>query len=223
MFKTRDGLVRIDIAEDLSEVIFPPADFSILNMPHDHEEAADLFTNLFNSPTSRHISLVFCRHKRGDRLRAMSNFDHIGNWNYLDSIHVWYEKASSSSNNGFLPVSEQGIVLYKGSVPDVKKTEWFSSDDTQYSNATTLWNVASQPNEGSTSTYYQKFCWEIPLLLTSMAAPIEHKRFIYGFPTNGDEESIFKFCKLYGFSIQLYVKTAKEASDLIERYKDIKV
>lgn len=220
MFKTRDGSVRIDIAEDLSEVSFPASDFSIINIPTDHEEAEDLFKNLYNSPAFRHISLVLCRHKRSDRMRAMSNFDRIGKFSYLDSVHIWYERASSSSNNGFLPVSEQGVLLYKGSTPDVRKTEWFSQDG-QHSNATTLWNVAPSEGEGISSTYFQKFCWEVLLLLMSMSAPLEHNRFIYGFPANGDAISLFKFCKKFNINVQLYVKTAKEASDLLEKYKEV--
>jgi hypothetical protein len=219
MFKTRDGLVRIDIAEDLSEVTFPTSDFSIVNMPSDHEEAEDLFDNLYNSPTNRHLSLVFCRHKRSDKLSALSNFSKIKNFEYLDSVHVWYEKASSSSNNGLLPVSEQAVIVFKGSTPDVKNTAWFGEQDGQ-SNATTLWNVSSQDGEPQKNTYYQKFCWETAMLLMSMSYPLESKRFIYGYPLDSDALSLFSFVKKYKIEVQLYVKTTKEANDLLEKYKE---
>jgi len=118
-------------------------------------------------------------------------------------------------------VSEQGVILYKGSTPDVKKTGWFAPDE-QYSNATTLWNVAPSQDEGIGSTYFQKFCWEVPMILLSMARPLEHNRFIYGLPVNGDAAALFKFCKYYNIAVQLYVKTTKEASELLEKYKEIK-
>lgn len=221
MFQTRDGLVRIDIAEKLSEVAFPASDFSIINLPYDKKEASELFTNLYNSPSSKHVSLVLIRQKKSDKLKTMGNFDSIGDWAYLDSVHLWYEKASSSSNNGFLPVSEQGVLVHKGSAPDVKKTSWFS-DNQEFSNATTLWNLASQENEEISSTYYQRFCWELPMLLMSMMRPLENNRFIYGLPIREDAHNIFKFCRQYNISVQLYVRTTKEASELLEKYKEIK-
>ena len=219
MFKTKDNVVRIDIAEDISEVVFPAADFSILNMPVDHEESDDIFTNLYNSPTNRHIALVFCRHKRADRMAATGNFGRDNPFTYLDNVHVFYEKASSSSNNGLLPVSEQAVIYYKGNTPDVKKTQWFASEDSGHSNATTLWNVSAQQDEPSESTYFQRFCWEVGQLLMSMSSPMEHRRFIYGFPVENDADSLFSFCRAHNLQVQLYVRTTKEATELLDLYK----
>ena len=220
MFKSKDGLIRIDVAEDLSEVAFPPADFSIVNVPVDHEEAEDLFNNLYNTPTNRHVSLILNRHRRSERLKAMSNLDRQP-FTYLDSVHLWYERASSSSNNGFLPISEQGLIVYKGSAPDVKRTSWFGDHDGN-PNATTLWNLAPSQNEPSPHTYFQKFSWEMGLLLYSMSAPLEHNKFIYGFDLDSDAENLFFFCKEHGIEVQLYTRTSKEASELLERYKNLK-
>jgi hypothetical protein len=118
-----------------------------------------------------------------------------------------------------LPISEPGYLLYKGDAPDTKKTAWFSSDESQ-PNATNLWNLATQPGEG-TWTYYQKFSWEMNLLLMSMTSPSEHNRFIYGLePSEGDLELIFKFCVQHQMGVQLYAKTHFDAESIINSYEN---
>ena len=214
MFRSHDDLIRIDVCRNINSVIFPPVDCSILNIPDDANDAKNLFSSLWNAPAVHHLSLLFCRHKKKNRLKAMSNFANTP-FSYLDSVHIWYEKASSCSNNGFLPLSEQGVLLHKGTIPNIKNTDWFASD---LSNATTLWNVSVQEKEPRQFTYHQKFSWEIVLLLLSMCKPWTYQRFIYGF--SGDRDSIFEFCRTFNIGVQLYESTAQEANELIKQYEE---
>lgn len=216
MYKSKDGLLRVDQAVSLSSVVFPPASWSIINLPVDAAEAQQLFRNLYNSPTSRHVSLVLSRHRRKDRLAATANIGQAKTWSYLDTVSIWYEKPSTCSNNGLLPIAEPGFLLYKGDAPDAKRTEWFSKD---MANATNLWNLATQEGEGDVS-YYQKFSWEMNMLLMSLAQPLEHGRFIYGMPISESEQApLFDFCKHFGIGVQLYAKTLIEAETLVKDYE----
>jgi hypothetical protein len=107
-------------------------------------------------------------------------------------------------------------LLYKGDTPDAKRTSWFSKD---VANATNLWNLATQEDEGQAS-YYQKFSWEMNMLLMSLAAPLEHARFIYGMPmTDSEHKLIFGFCRHFSIGVQLYTKTHIESEALIQEYE----
>jgi hypothetical protein len=219
MIVTDDGLVRIEIASDLSEVIFPASDFSLVNMPTDHEEAEDLFKNLYNTPTNRHISLVFNRHKKEDHIKALANFNNTP-FTYLDSVHLLYEKATITSTSTFLPLSEGVVILHKGNTPDVATTSWFASEGVAgpRTNATTIWNVAPSEGEPKKFSYYNKLSWEVILLAMSMASPLEHRRFIYALPLDGDETSLFELCKKYNLKVQLYCENMQAANKLLEKY-----
>lgn len=218
MLKSTDGLIKVDQAASLADVVFPPASWSVINIPVDSSEAQAVFKNLYNSPTTRHVSLVLCRHRRRDRLAATSNINLAPSqgWSYLDTVSVWYEKPSTCSNNGLLPISEPAFLLHKGEMPDTRRTSWFSKDA---ANATNLWNLATQEKEGDASSY-QKFSWEMNMLLMSLAAPLEHGRFIYGAPITGTEhKSLFGFCRRFGIGVQLYTKTHSESEALISEYE----
>lgn len=219
MLKSSDGLIRVDQASTLADVVFPPASWSVINLPIDPDEARTIFKNLYNSPTARHISLALCRHRRKDRLAATANVGLASyqNWSYLDTVSIWYEKPSTCSNNGLLPIAESGFILHKGEAPEATRTKWFAPEDRD--NATNLWNLATQKDE-ATASYYQRFSWEMNMLLMSLAAPLEHARFIYGMPISDIEhELIFGFCRHFGIGVQLYAKTHIESEALITEYE----
>jgi hypothetical protein len=199
--------------------VFPPASWSVINLPVDQVEARDMFKNLFNTPTARHVSLALCRHRRKERLGATANvaFSQTMGWHYLDTVSIWYEKPSTCSNNGLLPVAEPGFLLYKGDTPDAKRTSWFGQD---IANATNLWNLAPQEDEDGAYSYYQRFSWELNMLLMSLATPLEHTRFIYAAPlAESDWTGLFKFCKHFMVGVQLYVKTHAEAEAVVAAYE----
>lgn len=218
MIRSHDDLIRIEVVESIGN--FPPvaADFSIVNLSVNPEHAKTALQSIYNSPTSRHVSLLLNRHKRKDKVDAMQNLSiaqKIG-FEYFDTVGIWYEKPSSCSNNGFLPVCEVGHLFYKGAAPDAKTTEWFG-DDT--SNATNLWNVSPQDKEQMQATYYQKFCWEVPLLLLSLVKPLEHKRFVYDAElTDGELDSLFAFVRYFNIGVQLYQTSESMALHILRRY-----
>ena len=218
MIRSHDDLIRVEIVSDSGIVMPVAADFSIINLPLSHTQTKETLTNVFNSPTSRHITLLLNRHRRKDKVLAMTNLKiaiDVG-FEYLDTVSIWYEKPSSCSNNGFLPTCEIGYLFYKGAAPDVSTTAWFG-DDT--SNATNLWGVMPQEKENRPSTYYQKFAWEIPLLLLSMAKPLEHRRFIYNAELTEQElDSLFRFCKHFNTSVQLYTTDQANGLHIIRSY-----
>lgn len=224
---SRDDAVRVDVAKNLSQVVFPASCYSIVNIPVNSEEARELFRNLYNNPSQRHVALVFCRHSKRYTLDAMANLAVVEDdtpWNYLDTVHVWYEKPSSSSNSAFLPLTEEGYLFYKGSVPNISNTKWFSGGgEKDPPNATNLWNVSPQAGEKLPFSYYRKFCWEIPLLLASMSVPLEIRRFIYAveWDSNPNYESLFKFCYEHKMQVQLYAPDLEQAQRAVNRYEEM--
>ena len=202
-------IIQVDLVKNIANAVFQPADWSIIGLPVDNKSAKGLMSNLYNSPTARHTSLILFRHKRKERLKAMSNlYDSIDNgWSFLDTISICYEKPSSCSNNGFLPLSEFGVLVYKGLSPDISKTKWFNDN---MSNATNVWDVSARDYEGQHSRYH-KFSSELNLLMYSMCGELEHRRFIYGLEVNQDEiRNIYLFCREYGLTVQLYASTKEE-------------
>ena len=218
MIRSYDDLIRVDVIGNVCNSVSLVGDFSIINLPLYKSDSQNLFKNLFNNPSSKHITLLLNRHKRKDKLEAMKNLPFVteAGFEYLDSISIWYEKPNSCSNNGFLPVCETGYLFYKGTTPDVKNTAWFGEDT---SNATNLWNVTSSEKEGSQATHYQKFCWEIPLLLLSMSKPLENRRFVYNIELSDQElDSIFRFCKFYNIGVQLFASTDQQGGNIVRTY-----
>lgn len=216
MLRSKDGIVEIKQANSIGSVIWGPAAWSIVNIPVDEKTAEELFFNLYWTATSRHVLLSFCRHKRKERHLANKNLPN-SNWSYLETVSIWYERPSTCSNNGFLPLAEPAWIFYKGDTPDTKKTGWFSSGE--YNNATNLWNVSPQEGEDSKYNYYQRFNWETNLLLMNLADPLEHKRFIYTLPLDKSEQnSLFTFCHKYGMSVCLFAESYEESSDIMRNY-----
>jgi hypothetical protein len=218
MIRTHDDLIRIEVVKNIGNITPVVADFSIIDLPANAEEARSLLSSIYNNPSLRHISLILNRNKKKDKIDSLTNLTiaHKVGFEYLDTVSIWYEKPSTCSNNGFLPVAETGYIFYKGVMPDVKTTAWFSEDK---SNATNLWNVSPQPKEPKQVTYYQKFSWEIPLLLLSMSEPLEHRRFIYiSDLSEAEHESLFMFCKTHNIGVQLYSTSDSAALHLIRSY-----
>ena len=213
MYSSKDGLIYIEIAKDLSQVVFPPADFSVIEVPEDTKKAADIFHHLFDTPTRRHLLLLLFRGRRLNQLKSISNVT-TSPFELLDFIHMKYDKASSSSNQGFLPIVELGIVMFKGLRPNLANTKWFSENN---SNATNFWDLSAQPGELSQYTHYQRVCWEVLLLMYSLASPREYQRMIYGLKSQYD--SVIALCKLYGIAVQLYVNDAREAEKILVKYQ----
>jgi hypothetical protein len=214
------NLINIQVSSSPSSYVFQPCDWAIVNLPADPKDAEKMFSNLYNTPVSNQSVLVLCRHKRKMRPEALSNMNKIKGFTYLDTVSITYEKPSSCSNNGLLPLAETGFLFYKGDIPDTKKTSWFSGD--RHTNATNFWDVAPQDDESAPS-YYQKFNWDTNLILKSMMGTLSTRRFYYGFPVTADEiSSIYSFCKKYMVVCHLFVDSAEEAEKVNKIIKEIK-
>ncbi len=215
MYESLDKLVSVDVAGDMSQVSFPEADFSIVNLPSEEAEAKLLFNHLYNTPVNNHVALVVNRHKRKEtRFQSLFNLQQINNFKYLDAVHIWYEKSSGGNSCGFSQVCEPGWLFYKGDeLPDMKRTEWFSNS---HNNATNLWAVSPNVGEIYEHTYYQYFNFETALLLYSLASPSATRKFIYGF--DGDDENLWAFCKTHSIGVYLYERSDVEAKSLVEKY-----
>ena len=214
MLNTKDSLMHISVAADLSQIAFPEADFSIVNIPTGKKAAVEMFSHLYNTPASKHISLVLTRYKKDLRLEAMSRLSKIEDFRYFDTVHIWYEKASGASNTAFIPLCESGHLFYKGDLPDVKKTSWFSEEQ---SNATNHWAVTSSEGEKKNHTYYQKFNFETALLLFGMSKPSSTRKFIYGLEANDD--NLFAFIYKYKIGCYCYAETDREAGNILQAYE----
>lgn len=214
MFKSQDNLLQVLVAEDLSQVAFPAADFSIVNLPLTPEKTEALFSHLYDTPVERHVTLVVSRHKKEERLHVLGNLSRVANFKYFDSIFLWYEKASGSSNSTFTPICEGAYLFYKGDLPDVKKTAWFSEEQ---SNATNHWALAASAGEDRDFTYYQRFNFETALLLYSLSRPSATRRFIYGLPSVDD--NLFAFCRRHQIGAYVYADSNSEAKQLVSAYE----
>lgn len=217
MFRTKDGKIEIQAIKSLGDAVFPAADFTLANLPLDHNEAASFATNLYNSPSQRHVLMLFARHSRDEKPTALANLKLVNQagWKLLETVCVWYEKPSTSSNIGFLPVAEEAYIFYKGATPNVKNTEWFSPDGG--ANATNLWDLTPNEFEGKSFTYYRHFAWEIPLLLATLVDPAETCRFIYAL--DGDYDHVFKFCREHKQQVSVLLQSEEQAKKLIQLAK----
>lgn len=225
MLKTEDGVINITVAKDISDVVFQPSDWSVVNIPSDTAKAKRLAENLYNMPSHRHVSLVLNRHRRKDRIKGLASLSAFDNksWRFLDNVSVSYGKPSTCSNNGFLPLCEQGFIFYKGDTPDTKNTAWAS--DGTYQNATNEWVLCPQPIENVyfKQTYYQKFSWDMQLLLMSMCGQREYSRFIYGLAYSSispvEVRSLYAFCLKYHLTVEVIVSDMHLAEQFLEYAK----
>lgn len=167
-------------------------------------------------PVERHITLVVSRQKKDGRIDSLGNLGIIDNFKYFDTVHIWYEKASGASNTTFTPLCETAFLFYKGDLPDVKRTAWFSEEQ---SNATNLWAVAPNEYETKPHTYYQKFSHEVALLLFSLSKPSGTRRFIYG--PDGLDENLLAFVFQYKIGAYLYTDTPEEAKAIVDSYNQL--
>lgn len=217
MLKSKDGHIEILVGSDLGQVIFPPLAWSVVNLPHDAEEASGFVKNLFNSPTSHHLCLTVHRQRKKDKIASLVNLKYFDkNWKYLDTISVQYQKPSSSSNNGFLPVAEAGHLLCKGDIPDTNTTAWFNDD---VGNATNLWDVDSVEgiDNKDEKTYCLKFSSQLNLILMSMCRPLEYRKFGYFCDVDRAELTRIKsFCTAMNVTVCLYAETDSEAHKMLE-------
>jgi hypothetical protein len=208
------------------DVVYSPADWSIMDIPSCQDEAKMLAKHLYNTPSYKHNVLLLTRQRRKDRIDSISNIQFFKqNWNFLDTVNILYEKSSTCSNSGLLPISETGYLLYKGEeTPNIKATSWFQEDKKM--NATNFWDISINEIESQyaqiKNIYYHKFSWELIFLMFSLSKPLIYRKFIYGLKISEQEmESLSHLLIDMNLSAQLIVKENKKAEQLIKIYENI--
>lgn len=220
MTTSKDNKINI-LHGSINDVVYSPSDFSVVDVPSEKEHAEMLAKRLYNTTATKHVSLLLTRGRRDERLDCISNVGCFKNWSFLDSVNILYEKASSCSNSGLLPLSEPGYVVYKGSIPNIKATSWFQDD--KKPNSTNFWDLSVSSEESSVNTYYKKCSWELLLLMYSLAMTSIYRSFIYALPVDCDEIiSIGKFCHFMNLTVQIPIKDNKKAASLLEYYDNFK-
>jgi hypothetical protein len=217
MFRSDDDVIRVEVVNSLAHVIFPPCDGSIVPASVDPVEMRAIMHGLWNSPCDKHVSLVLPRHRRSQSMKVLENIAQIKDWQYLDTVQIVYEKTIQSNASSFVRNSESGFLFFKGDFPQIDKTQWFNPD---YSNATTTWGVSPQPEEPIRNTAYQRFSWELMLLMVTLCHPLHYGRFVYALDANDD--NILQFAAYHQIPLQLYSQTVGEAGAIIEKYQEIK-
>ncbi len=223
MHTSSDNRVTVHVCKTYG-VVFSPADFSIVSVPDNDKDAQMLSKHLYNMPTTRHVCLLLNRYRRKERVRSMMNIRYFSDfWNFLDSVSILYEKPTSCSNNGLLPVSENGNIVYKGlDTPNISATEWFQD---KKPNATNLWDISASElgeiSDGIQHTYYQRFSWELCLLMYSLCKPVIHRNFIYTLKlTDQEMVSLSRFVIHMGLSVQLISRDYRRAEHLIKIHNE---
>lgn len=205
MLKTKDNYIQVEYIKNLGDAPIHMADWSIVNISVDKRETEQFFSKLYNSPNDNHVSLVLCRHNKKKRIDALSNISLIGDYlKYLETICISYEKPSSCSNNGLLPIAETGYLFYRGILPDIKGTSWFREGS---ANATNMWDIGARNGESLKKTYFKRFSWELQLIMYSLSGNLKYRSFLYIAPISSDSEveDIYNFCKTYNISCVLYI------------------
>lgn len=205
------------MVKSLAHAIFPAADGSIVPALLDETEHRALLHNLYHSPSDKHVSLVLPRVRRSQYTTVLQHISKTQDWEFLDVVSVIYEKTVQSNASSFVRNSEPGFLFYKNSFPNLDQTKWFNP---QFCNCSTTWHLSPQAEESIRHTSYQKFCWELMLLIVTLSKPLWYGRFIYALPV--DDDNILQFAFYHQIPLQLYADTDEKAQIIINQYNEVK-
>lgn len=222
MLRSVDGFFTIEANKTKTDLIFPASDVSVVNVPENSNESDKLFKSIYNVSTDRHLCLVLARHSKSDYLKALSNITKIKHLDYMDEIHITYQKSSKRSGS-FTHLGESGFLFYKGSQPVVENTSWFRNDINGL-NASNHWDLGiysileDSLKEKGDKTIFPKFSWELGLLLMTLATPLQHKRIVWTLPW---DENLLYFIKAWGLRLHLITSSDVDAYDALTAYEKI--
>lgn len=222
MLRSNDGLLTVEAIKTKGELIIPASDVSVVNAPIVSSESEKLFKAIYNVPTDRHVCLVLVRHSKSDYLKALGNVSKIKHLDYMDEVHITYQKSSKRAGS-FTHLGESGFLFYKGSQPIVENTNWFRNDSNGL-NASNHWDLGiysvtdDKLKEKGEKTIYPKFAWELGLLLMTLATPIQHKRIVWTLPW---DENLLNFVIEWGLRLHLVTASDVDAYDALTAYEKI--
>lgn len=223
MLRSADGLLTIEAIKTKNDLIIPASDVSVVNVPVMPNEAEKLFSAIYNVPTDRHVCLILVRHSKGEYLKALGNITKIKNLDYMDEVHITYQKSSKRAGS-FTHLGESGFLFYKGGQPIVENTSWFRNDSNGL-NASNHWDLDiyapadEKIKEKGNRTIYPKFAWELGLLLMTLATPIQHKRIVWTLPW---DENLLQFTHEWGLRLHLVTASDVDAYDALTAYEKFK-
>lgn len=222
MLRSNDGMLTIEAIKTKSDLIIPASDVSVVNVPLISSESDKLFNAIYNVPTDRHLCLVLARHSKSDYLKALNNITKIKVLDYMDEVHITYQKSSKRAGS-FTHLGESGFLFFKGGQPTVENTNWFRNDSNGL-NASNHWDLDiyshtdEKNKEKGNKTIYPKFAWELGLLLMTLATPIQHKRIVWTVPW---DENLLHFVSNWGLKLHLVTATDVDAYDALTVYEKI--
>jgi hypothetical protein len=219
MFKTYDDCLRVEVANNLLNSVFPPADVTILDLPEDKIEFRGLLTNLYHTQTDKQILFLTLRGKKQDKLSGLMNMIDIKPWKLLDMVCLTYQKPGQSNGNCLVQLAEMGFILHKGQkAPNISNTKWFRDG---YANAGTHWDLAVQPGESHSGTVFQAFSGELVYLLISLAKPLQSDRSVV-YVCHSYDESMLHFIHANKIPFHVYVSSNELANKMIAFYNSLK-
>ena len=222
MLRSADGLLTIEASKLKSDLIVPASDVSVVNVPENSSESEKLFKAIYNVPTDRHLCLALLRHSKGDYLKALGNVAKIKHLDYMDEVHITYQKSSKRAGS-FTHLGESGFLFYKGSQPTVENTNWFRNDVNGL-NSSNHWDLGiysvsdDKLKEKGERTIFPKFAWELGLLLMTLATPLQHKRVVWTLPW---DENLLHFAYEWGLRLHLVTISDVDAYDALTAYEKI--
>jgi hypothetical protein len=222
MLRSVDGLLTIEASKTKSDLIIPASDVSVVDVPESPSESEKLFKAIYNVPTDRHVCLVLVRHSKGEYLKALGNVTKIKHLDYMDEVHITYQKSSKRAGS-FTHLGESGFLFYKGSQPVVENTNWFRNDINGL-NASNHWDLGvysvsdDKLKEKGDRTIFPKFAWELGLLLMTLATPLQHKRIVWTLPW---DENLLQFASEWKIRLHLVTTSDVDAYDALTAYEKI--
>lgn len=221
MFKSRDGLLNVDVVKKVSDQPLPASDFSIFNVPVEKSDAKQLFNNIKNVCTFKHLSLITCRHKKAEQLQGYNNISTYGNvLGFADTVNITYQ-TTLHRGHGFSSLAETAFLFYKEAPPNYEVTSWYRDG---FSNATNFWDTnpySSDPDrkDKSESTVYSKFTWDVGLLMLTACQPLEHKSFVWG--QDPMDINMFRFCKTFTVKVYTFAESTDAAEKVLAAYEEV--
>lgn len=219
MLRSTDGQFTAESIKNKANMIIPASDVSVINIPIKINDFDQILKTVEAVPTDKHLVLFTSRHTKGDLLKAASNLTRIKNLEFLDIVHLTYQK-SSRKTGSFTHLAESGYLFYKGITPSVDNTAWFRGANS--ANASNHWDVSPYSDdkikEQSELSIYPKFAWDIGLLLMTLAYPLEHNKLVWTLPW---DEGLISFSVNSGVKLHLITSNDDDAVQALNTYEQL--
>ena len=179
--KSADSNVIIDIVSSMEGIYTHPiqykGDFSFVEIPENPTVALSFYLNLKDSQGNSHVTLNTTRATKQKRLSTFANvrFAEQAGFCFHDFISIVTDKDAKRTPNLLHRFSETAALLHKKEELNVTATDWFNGELKQ---ATNHWMVEAHQTEKPKVSTGGKFAYEVGDLVSSLASPLIHRRFL---------------------------------------------